>query len=280
MGKAWKILLVSGLVILIAGVSITVLSAKELESIEPYWVLENETQGEILIEDLDGVGDIGFTIYVVGNFSDTDMNGKYDFCENTNVTATHSGNVVESFGGESSNPGEKNLFYIELFDKKNDCDVVEKKIDLSEFFEQSPDGTEVVKLGRACVLCQEGVTNITSNQSIWVVYDDPGLIAAQGPGFMLFIGIVTDVCGVCFLLVAFILFIVSLTNKNQPEVVYQQIVAPNQLIDVSQVNLNETSQFTDPNQMIEKQHEDYIQPDSDDISNQKLGGLRPPEGGL
>ena len=106
MGKAWKILLVSGIVILIAGASITVLSARELESIEPYWVLENETQGEILIEDLDGVGDIGFTIYVVGNFSDTDMNGKYDFCENTNVTATHSGNVVETFGGKCQSKSE------------------------------------------------------------------------------------------------------------------------------------------------------------------------------
>jgi len=280
MGKAWKILLISGIVIVIAGASITVSSLKKLDSIEPYWVLENKTQGELIIEDLDGMGDFGFTIYVVGNFSDTDQNGKYDFCENTNVTATHSGNVAENFGEKSVSPGEKNLFYIELFDKQNDCDVVEEKGDLSEFFEQSPDGTKVIKLGRACFICQEGVTNITSNQSIWVVYDDPGLLAAQGPGFMLFIGIVTDVCGVCFFLVAIILLIVSLTNKNQPEVIYQQIAPPNQLIDSSQVNIDENSQFTDPNQTIEKQHEDYILPDSNVDSDSGLGGLRPPEGGL
>ncbi|DAC15384.1 MAG TPA: hypothetical protein D7H86_01255 [Candidatus Poseidoniales archaeon] len=280
MGKAWKILLISGIVIVILGASITVSSVKKLDSIEPHWVLENKTQGELIIEDLDGMGDIGFTIYVVGNFSDTNQNGMYDFCENTNVTATHSGNVAENFGEKSVSPGEKNLFYIELFDKQNDCDVIEKRTDLSEFFEQSPDGTEVIKLGRACLICQEGVTNITSNQSIWVVYDDPGLLAAQGPGFMLFIGIVTNVCGVCFFLVAIILLIVSLANKNQPEVIYQQIAPPNQLIDSSQVNIDENSQFTDPNQTIEKQHDDYILPDSNADSDSGLGGLRPPEGGL
>ena len=45
MGKAWKILLISGIFIVIVGASITVSSVKKLDSIEPHWVLENETQG-------------------------------------------------------------------------------------------------------------------------------------------------------------------------------------------------------------------------------------------
>ena len=55
------------------------------------------TNGTIMIEDLDGIGDVGLTFWVKGVYEDKDENGTWDVCQNTSVTITESPEVNNSW---------------------------------------------------------------------------------------------------------------------------------------------------------------------------------------
>ena len=126
----------------------------ELEEYE----LEQVTSGTITIYDKDGVGDLGLTFYVQGDYTDFDNNGVWDHCDSTEITITEKPSTNSDW--DESKDGD---FYFEV-DSQN-CDANE----------DNKDEERLIKVNQnrpRRLACYSGDISFTSNTEVWVVYDD------------------------------------------------------------------------------------------------------------
>ena len=223
MHTAAKVLLIIGTLVTILGAIGFALGADKVEDLEEsvnQYELKDVTEGTIMIDDEDGQGELGLTFWVKGTYEDLDANGIWDVCDSTNVSVTSSPEIIESdwSNGASELDGE---FYYEVVanhsdSDESDCAANENNTNLDKR------GDGLVKIGKACYGCTDGDFSFTSNQSVWVTYDDKimGDVVEDGIAVLLrmgggFLGIC---CGVLFLIIGGIL---ALTLKdNKQEVMY------------------------------------------------------------
>ena len=232
MHTAAKVLLIIGTLVTILGAIGFALGADKVEDLEEsanQFELKNVTEGTIMIDDEDGQGELGLTFWVKGVYEDLDSNGIWDVCDSTNVSVTSAPEIIESnwSTGASELDGE---FYYEVvanhsgFDE-SDCAANENNKDLNKR------GDGLVKIGKACYGCTDGDFSFTSNQSVWVTYDDKilGDIVEDGLAVLLRMGggILGICCGVLSLIIGGIL---ALTLKDNKQEVMYMPPADNQMI--------------------------------------------------
>tara|TARA_B100001250_G_scaffold411174_1_gene439221 strand:+ start:151 stop:948 length:798 start_codon:yes stop_codon:yes gene_type:complete len=220
-----KILIPIGLLVSIIGIVLIITNAGEISDIDEFQY-EQISSGELIIEDIDEVGDYGFVIFVEASVGDSDDNGKHDYCENTIINATHSGQWIRSPWSEYSQEQPINLtrevFYYEISEPFSGCN--------SDFVPETItyEGKTLVKIGGACFGCMKGNTTINSedNVSMWIKYEEEGAGAigeAIGGGLL-------TCCGLCFVGLGLILGFSIKSNSQKVLMgqvpVYQQ--QPNQ----------------------------------------------------
>ena len=215
---ATKIVIGIGILITLGGAVLAFMGAEklgELEDWEPEFSLENSTSGDITIVDYDGQGELGFTFYVKGEYVDSDGDGKYDACEEANITVSHNGKTNRGFSGSIVEADEsEDKYYSEVGEADSGCNVG-KENDDSMIHDN---GTTLIKVGRACYGCMNGTANITSNVPVWVTYDDHNLgeviedVVEGGLGLLGGFGGIC--CGILFLIIGGIL---AITLKDKEE---------------------------------------------------------------
>lgn len=212
---ASKVLLGIGVIITGIGIVMFAMGAdkfSELEDWKPTFSLENSTSGNITIIDLDGKGELGYTFYMKGNYVDEDENGRYDACENANITVSHDGQTNTLFSGSIAEANEsENKYYEEVGEGFSGCSIGKEG-------EDSSLDNGLIKIGRACYGCMNGTSNITSNVPVWVTYDDQNIgevvedVVEGGLGILGGIGGLC--CGIIFLIIGGIL---AITLKDKEE---------------------------------------------------------------
>ena len=99
MHTAAKVLLIIGVAFTLLGIGAFALgigSAQDIEDSVNTFEIKGETSGIIEIEDSDGIGEVGLTFWVKGTYVDSDENGYWDACENTEVTVIQKPAVDET----------------------------------------------------------------------------------------------------------------------------------------------------------------------------------------
>ena len=173
-----------------------------------YWVLEGVTSGTVEIVDDDGEGELGFTIFIEGTYSDDNGNGVWDHCDpydqsegQTDFTTTHTDDSENSFWYACDSEDEWNK-------------------------ETREEGSKtLVQIGDSGFLYTNGTATITCATACWVQYDDKAFVGALedvgealgGLGSMLgstcfFVG------GCCLLLLGLILGL-TINDKTQTVIV-------------------------------------------------------------
>ncbi|MFL2967921.1 MAG: fascin domain-containing protein [Candidatus Poseidoniaceae archaeon] len=114
---------------------------------------EGVSSGTFEIEDADGQGDWGFEIFIEGAPGDFNGNGMHDYCE----YFTEEVNLSAVWTAENS-PGEsRQVFYVEIaHEGSGDCGSHHHPKEVHH------NGTQLVKIGRACSGCHQGTTTITA----------------------------------------------------------------------------------------------------------------------
>ena len=173
---------------------------------ENEWALEGVTSGTIEIVDDDGEGEIGFSIFIEGTYTDDDGDGEWDFCDpynqdsgQTDFTTTHTDDSSNSF------------WYV--------CDTDDYSVEREE-----GDKT-LVQIGNSALLYTNGTATVSCATTCWVQYDDKAWDGALedvgealgGLGSMLgstcfFVG------GCCLLLLGLILGL-TINDKTQTVIV-------------------------------------------------------------
>ena len=271
MRTATKVVLIFGVVFLLLGVGVFVLGVGAAEDIEDElkkYEISGENSGTIEIDDSDGIGELGLTFWVKGVYEDTDMNGIWDVCDNTEVTVTAKPSVDETW---AENASEMNGdFYYEVVynydgNESSDCAAAGKNK------ENERKGQGLVKIGRACYGCTSGTFEFESNQNVWVSYDDKvgeevieDLIGAffgtvGGSGLMC--------CGVLFLIIGGILAL-TLKDDNQQPMMYMP--PGNNMMTNPQATQMTNPQFEEPKK--------YDMPQTTHMSKPTYD--EPPQGGL
>ena len=94
MHPAGKVFMVIGVFVLLGGVVLLVIGGENIEdagegfeNLEEF-TLRNATSGTLSVEDKDGLGDIGFTFWVMGEYTDDDGEGTWDHCQSTTINIT------------------------------------------------------------------------------------------------------------------------------------------------------------------------------------------------
>ena len=252
MHTAAKVLLIIGAIASVIGIAGMALGAGQVDDLEDSWntfEYEGATNGTIMIEDEDGMGDSGVTFWVKGVYEDKDGNDIWDVCQNTNVTITESPDIVDAewSKGAADLDGQ---FYNEVVwnydgNQSYDCSAVEKNKD------DSREGKGLVKIGRACFGCGSGELRFESNQSVWVTYDEKvGEELGEDIGILIlgFVGGFGSIC--CGILLLIIGGIMALTMKDNKQEVMYSPPAGNQMMMVNNPTTTHMSspQFEEPNQ--------------------------------
>ncbi|MDC0557283.1 hypothetical protein OAO34_05810 [Candidatus Poseidoniaceae archaeon] len=276
MHTAAKVLLIIGTIASVIGIAGMALGAGQIDDIEDSWntfEYEGATNGTIIIEDEDGMGDSGVTFWVKGVYEDKDGNDIWDICQNTNVTITESPDIVDAewSKGAADLDGQ---FYNEVVwnydgNQSYDCSAVEKNK------EDSREGKGLVKIGRACFGCGSGELRFESNQSVWVTYDEKvGEELGEDVGILIlgFIGGFGSIC--CGVLLLIIGGIMALTMKDNKQEVMYSPPAGNQMMMVS----NPTTTHMSSPQFEETKQYEMNAPATTHMSQPSFE--KPPQGGL
>ena len=172
MDKRAKITIFVGLGIFLVGVLGLIIGAAGIGGVEEEWnnfALEDVMNGTVTIEDKDGIGDLGLTFWVKGDYVDDDRNGLWDVCEQVGIRVIEKPEVTETWAtGASESDGE---FYSEVlydFDKEGTSSCESDYRNKNN--EREANG--LVKIGRACYGCLAGDFSFESNGTVWVTYDD------------------------------------------------------------------------------------------------------------
>ena len=172
MDKRAKITIFVGLGIFLVGILGLIIGAAGIGGVEEEWnnfALEDVMNGTVTIEDKDGIGDLGLTFWVKGEYVDEDENGLWDVCEQVGIRVIEKPKVTETWAtGASESDGD---FYSEVlydFDKEgtSSCE--------SDYRNKNNERVAygLVKIGRACYGCLAGDFSFESNGTVWVTYDD------------------------------------------------------------------------------------------------------------
>ena len=98
--RAKVCLIIGGLLLLvgIGGFALGISQIDDIEDAQPVFVLEEVTNGTLMVAAEDGQGDAGFVFFVkaefVNEFNASD--NKWDHCETTNVTITEKPDIVRA----------------------------------------------------------------------------------------------------------------------------------------------------------------------------------------
>ena len=209
MDKRAKITIFIGLGIFLMGVVGMIIGAAGIGGVEEEWnnfALEDVTNGTVTIEDNDGIGDVGVTFWVKGEYVDDDENGLWDVCEQVGIRVTEKPEVTETWAtGAYEFEGD---FYSEVlydFDKEGTSSCESDYRNKNN--EREANG--LVKIGRACYGCLAGDFTFESNGTVWVTYDDAiGEEIAEEVGLIVlgfFGGSGALCCGVVVMLIGLIL---------------------------------------------------------------------------
>ena len=212
MHTAAKVLLIIGTIATVIGIVGFAFGAGQIDDLEDSWntfEYEDATNGTIMIEDLDGQGDVGLTFWVKGVYEDKDGDDIWDICQTTNVTITESPDVNNSWEWAEVLDGN---FYNEV-QANQECDANDKNTNYDR------ENKGLVKIGRACWGCYEGNVSFESNQSVWVTYDEKVGEEIAEDGLILVLGFALGgggiCCGVLFLIIGGIMALTMKDNKNQ-----------------------------------------------------------------
>ena len=153
-----------GVFVLLGGVLLLVIGGGNIEdagegfeSLEEF-TLENSTSGTLSVDDKDGAGDVGFTFWVMGQYTDDDGEGTWDHCQSTTINITSAPETNQDWDA-----GLDGDFYNEVYDECRSTD---------DNKDETKQSQGLVKVGRACLACYEGEMTFESNVEVWVVYDD------------------------------------------------------------------------------------------------------------
>ncbi|MDE0707479.1 MAG: hypothetical protein OSB33_00870 [Candidatus Poseidoniales archaeon] len=172
-----------------------------------YWVMEGVTSDTVEIVDSDGEGEIGFSIYIEGTYTDDNADGIWDHCEpydqsesQTDFTTTHTDDSENSF------------WYA--------CD---SEWDYEDTREEG--SKNLVKIGDSALGYTNGTATVSCATACWVQYDDKmigdalGDIGEVAGGFLAALGSTClFVGGFCFLILGLILGL-TINDKTQTVIV-------------------------------------------------------------
>ena len=173
-----------------------------------YWVLEGVTSGTVEIVDDDGEGELGFTIFIEGTYSDDNGDTVWDHCEpydqtegQTDFTTTHTDDSENSFWYACDSEDEWNK-------------------------ETREEGSKtLVQIGDSGFLYTNGTATITCATACWVQYDDKMIGDALGDvgevagGFLSMLGSTCFFAGGCCLLLLGLVLGLTINDKTQTVVV-------------------------------------------------------------
>ncbi len=259
MHAAGKVLLILGFIITVIGGVILAMSTDAVDDgvnniEENKWSLTESTTGSIEIVDDDGQGEIGFSIYIEGTYSDDNADGVWDHCESydreenqTDFTTTHEDE-------------EGNSFYYACSTEWH-------------WEDNKKEGTlNLVKIGDSATGYTNGTATVTCADPCWVQYDDKALgefIEDVGEVVGGFFGGVFSMCvlgcGITLLVIGGILALTLKSDGGGQQVIIQQ---PPQ---VAGMMMNQPMQ-TQMSQPVYQQPQTYQAPPQ----NQ----MQPPQGGL
>ena len=176
---------------------------------ENEWALEGVTSGTIEIVDDDGEGEIGFSIFIEGTYTDDNADGTWDFCEPYDWNADPPQDFTTTHAEDSSN----SFWYV--------CD----SDDEWNMESREEGGKTLVQIGNSAFGYTNGTATVSCATACWVQYDDKAFVGALedvgealgGLGSMLgstcfFVG------GCCLLLLGLILGL-TINDKTQTVVV-------------------------------------------------------------
>ncbi|MCH2644880.1 MAG: hypothetical protein MKZ54_06230 [Candidatus Poseidoniaceae archaeon] len=172
MDKRAKITIFIGLGIFLMGVVGMIIGAAGIGGVEEEWnnfALEDVTNGTVTIEDNDGIGDVGVTFWVKGEYVDDAENGLWEVCEQVGIRVTEKPEVTEPWAtGAYEIEGECYSEVLYDLDKEGTSSCESDYRNKNN--EREANG--LVKIGRACYGCLAGDFTFESNGSVWVTYDD------------------------------------------------------------------------------------------------------------
>ena len=173
-----------------------------------YWVLEGVTSGTVEIVDDDGEGELGFTIFIEGTYSDDNGDTVWDHCEpydrsegQTDFTTTHTDDSENSFWYACDSEDEWNQ-------------------------ETREEGSKtLVQIGDSGFLYTNGTATITCATACWVQYDDKmigdalGDVGEAAGGIMSMLGSTCFFVGGCCLLLLGLILGLTINDKTQTVIV-------------------------------------------------------------
>ena len=221
MNTATKVVLVIGAVLTLVGVvgfAVGVGGISDIEDDFNTYALEDVTNGTIEIDDSDGLGEIGLTFWVKGEYLDDSGDiGTWDICESTEITVLSTPSVNADMDPDNHNGG----FYDEVnyFDSGNEsnCDSEPYNKDIS----REDDG--LVKVGRACLGCYSGDFVFESNVPVWVTYDDKigeEVLESLGALVLGFVGGFGSLCCGVILLIIGLIMALTMKDGGQQQMMY------------------------------------------------------------
>ena len=210
MDKRAKVTIFVGIGIFIVGIIGMIIGAVGVDGIEDSmkFRLEDVSNGTIEIVDSDGIGDLGVTFWVKGEYTDADENGIWDHCDAIEINVTEHPQIADwgTYDGE--------FYYDALGGGKEDTPTCE-----SDVLNKNVDREGYLKIGRACNGCFAGTFAFESSENVSVTYDDK-LIEELGEDIGLavlgFVGGSGALC--CGVVVIFVGIILIFTLKDDAPV--------------------------------------------------------------
>ena len=171
------------------------------------WALEEVTSGTIEIVDDDGEGEIGFSIFIEGTYTDDDGDGEWDHCDSydqnstqTDFTTTHTDDSDNSF----------------IYACSTDWNYEDTREEGSK---------TLVRIGDSAFDYENGTASVSCATTCWVQYDDKvwdGAVDDLVDGASGLLGMLGSTCffigGCCALLLGLILGL-TINDKTQTVVV-------------------------------------------------------------
>ena len=225
MDKRAKITILVGLGVFLIGIVGMIVGAAGIGGVEEEWnnfALEDVTNGTVTIEDNDGIGDVGVTFWVKGEYLDDDENGLWDVCEQVGIRVIEKPTVSETWAtGASEFNGD---FYSEVlydFDKEGTSSCESDYRNKNN--EREANG--LVKIGRACYGCLAGDFTFESNETVWVTYDDAlGEEIAEEVGLIV-LGFLGGSGALCCGVVVMLIGVILIFTLNDDAPVQMQVAA-------------------------------------------------------
>jgi len=172
-----------------------------------YWELEGVTSGTIEIVDDDGEGEIGFSIFIEGTYTDDDGNGDWDHCDSYDQTSSQT-DFTTTHTDDSSN----SFIYA--------CDTEWNYEDARE-----EGGKTLVRIGDSAFGYENGTATVSCATACWVQYDDKAFGDALGDvgevagGLLSMLGSTCFFFGGCCLLLLGLILGLTINDKTQTVVV-------------------------------------------------------------